>query len=71
MLVLYKIALCWLVCVAVCDVWLCLCSYAGTVGSSAVGINQGMDYLEDLENCGYMDINGLVNFSDLMQGYRQ
>lgn len=57
------------VCVAVCDVWLCLCSYPNSVATTAtpIGSNYGMDYLDNLDD----DINGIVNFNDLISGYRQ
>lgn len=59
----------WLVCVAVYDVWLCLCSYAGSVATTMTGGGQGMDYLDQLDDCN-IDLNGLVNLSELMQGYK-
>lgn len=57
----------WLVCVAVCDVWLCLCSYAGSVATTIAGAGQGMECFDQLD-----DYNiDLVNLNELMQGYRQ
>lgn len=45
-------------------------SYAGSVATTMTGAGQGMDYLDQLDDCN-IDLNGLVNLSELMQGYRQ
>ncbi|KAF5306526.1 hypothetical protein FQR65_LT18544 [Abscondita terminalis] len=55
---------------AVCDVWLYLCSYAGSLATTMTSAGTGMEYLDQLDDCN-IDLNGLVNLSELMQGYRQ
>lgn len=60
------------VCVAVCDVWLCLCSYAGSVATMTTAAGEStpsMDYLDQLDEFN-IDYNGLVNLNELM-GYKQ
>lgn len=60
------------VCVAVCDVWLCLCSYAGSVATMATtagASTPSMDYLDQLDDFN-IDYNGLVNLNELME-YKQ
>lgn len=63
-------ALHWLVCVAVCDVWLYLCSYVGSVAPASVASNPAMEYLDQLDECN-IDFNGFVNLNELMQNYKQ
>uniref|UniRef100_V5G239 Signal transducer and activator of transcription n=1 Tax=Anoplophora glabripennis TaxID=217634 RepID=V5G239_ANOGL len=46
-------------------------SYAGSVATTTtpIGSNYGMEYLESLDE--NIDFNGMVNFNDLISGYKQ
>jgi signal transducer and activator of transcription 5B len=45
-------------------------SYAGSTATTATTGGPAMDYLDQLDDCN-IDFNGLVNFNELMQGYKQ